>query len=242
MVKKLIFLVLILAACIPQIIAESYYADIDVNVDNAGFVTIEGKTDNPDLAVEDTQKYTSKKGNYWILNISNKDIFSDYVYSVLLPEHSSINYIKSSSSFRIEQNDGNLVVKGFGQNESLSILIQYQVGKSDVSDYSSIILIIVSMMILVIIVFFLFRFIKKSKKSAEPKSKKEEFNIMGLTARQKSIVKVLMQENKPLTQAKIQSLLKLPKASVSRNIHSLELKGIIEKEKIGMSNLIKLKK
>jgi uncharacterized membrane protein len=34
----------------------------------------------------------------------------------------------------------------------------------------------------------------------------------------------------------------MPKASVSRNIRRLELKGLIEKEQIGMSNIIRLKK
>jgi uncharacterized membrane protein len=34
----------------------------------------------------------------------------------------------------------------------------------------------------------------------------------------------------------------MPKAAVSRNVHSLEIKGLIEIEKVGMSNLVRLKK
>lgn len=243
MAKKLVFAILsLLLISIPQIIAENYYADITVQVDDAGFVTIEGKTNNPSLLAEDSQKYTSKTGDYWVLNISNTDIFSDYVYTILLPEQSSINYIRSSSNFRIEQNEGKLAVKGFGQNESIAITVQYQIGKVNVSDFSRIILIIFSLAVLAAALFLVSRFIKKRKKSDDHKTKKEEFNMTGLSSRQKSIVKVILQENKPITQSKIQSLLKLPKASVSRNIHSLELKGIIEKERTGMSNIIKLKK
>ena len=44
-----------------------------------------------------------------------------------------------------------------------------------------------------------------------------------------------------MTQTDIESELKLPKSSVSRNIHTLELKGKIEKEKVGMSNKIQIK-
>jgi uncharacterized membrane protein len=45
-----------------------------------------------------------------------------------------------------------------------------------------------------------------------------------------------------MTQTDIQKELKIPKAAVSRNILGLERKGLIEKEQIGMSNLIRLKK
>jgi len=53
---------------------------------------------------------------------------------------------------------------------------------------------------------------------------------------------LLLKSKIPMTQNDIQRELGIPKASVSRNIRRLELKGLIEKEKIGMSNLIKIKK
>jgi uncharacterized membrane protein len=53
---------------------------------------------------------------------------------------------------------------------------------------------------------------------------------------------ILVENKKPMTQAQIQTELKIPKASVSRNIKSLELKGLIEKESAGISNLIRIKK
>ena len=51
-----------------------------------------------------------------------------------------------------------------------------------------------------------------------------------------------MKENRSMTQTEIQKQLSIPKSAVSRNIGALELKGLIEKETIGMSNLIRLKK
>ena len=55
-------------------------------------------------------------------------------------------------------------------------------------------------------------------------------------------MKLLNESTKPLTQTDIEKELNMPKAAVSRNIHSLEYKGLIEIEKIGMSNFIRVKK
>ena len=110
----------------PSICAQDYYADITIDVDSSGFVTIDGITNYPDLLINDTEIYTLKKQSYWLLNITKEDVFSDFVYVLTLPESSSINYIKTSGFIRIEENQGNLLVKGFGENESFSIIIQYQ--------------------------------------------------------------------------------------------------------------------
>jgi len=69
-----------------------------------------------------------------------------------------------------------------------------------------------------------------------------EYSFKGLSERQKEIVQLLIDTKRPLTQVEIQKELDMPKAAVSRNVHSLEIKGLIEIEKIGMSNLIRLKK
>ena len=67
-------------------------------------------------------------------------------------------------------------------------------------------------------------------------------NLKGLSDRQKNIINLLIEKDRPLSQTIIQKELNIPKSAVSRNISSLELKGLIEKENIGMSNLIRLKK
>ena len=82
----------------PREIAEQYYADVTINVDNSGFVTVDGITNHPDLLINNTELYTSKKQSYWLLNITKEDIFSDFIYSLTLPSGSSINYVKSSGS------------------------------------------------------------------------------------------------------------------------------------------------
>ena len=75
----------------------TYYADIDIQVDNVGIVTITGKTNHPELLVQNSALYTYKKQSYWLLNITYREVFSDFLYTVTLPQGSIINYIKSSS-------------------------------------------------------------------------------------------------------------------------------------------------
>ena len=233
--KKMVKRLLLLLLLIPVASAISYYADISISVDTAGFVTVEGQTNHPTLLIKDSQIYTSKKDSYWLLNITIKEFFSDYVYEVNLPKEASINYIKSSGSFRIENNNGAIVINGYGEDKPLSILVQYQLVKNVTPD-NKVAVIVVLVLAAAAVILFLFNKYKRI-----PKRKETKVSMHGLTARQNQIVKLILEQKKPITQMQIEKTLKLPKASVSRNIHSLELKGIIEKEKVGMSNMIKLR-
>jgi hypothetical protein len=114
-----------------------YYADVTITVDSSGFVTIKGVTNHPDLLVENTESYTSKKQSYWLLNITKDEVFYSFVYALELPIGSSINYVKSAE-FRIETGNGNLIVRGFGENKPFSVLVQYQIQKT--SETSNILL------------------------------------------------------------------------------------------------------
>jgi len=97
---------------------------------------------------------------------------------------------------------------------------------------------------LILLFFIVIIFIEKQKKpvSIEKTEDGQEINLKGLNDRQKKIVKLLIESKRSLTQTEIQRKLDIPKAAVSRNIRGLEIKGLIEKEQIGMSNLIRLKK
>ena len=232
-----------------SVCADEYYADITIDIDDSGFVTIDGITNHPDLLAENTEVYTSKKQSHWLLNITKDGVFSDYIFVLTLPEDSSINYIKSSGSIRIEEELGNLIVKGFGQNESFFITVQYQVKKNlDDKGLMGIDTLLIIVVLIIIIGFFLIIILvsinKRKHLIADEKPTKDgiEHNLSGLSNRQKNIMELLIERNRPLTQTEIQQELKMPKAAVSRNIHSLEIKGLVEIEKIGMSNLIKIKK
>ncbi len=226
---------------------DKYYADVNIEVDSSGFVTIEGFTNHPELLVKNTELYTLKKQSYWLLNITKEEVFSDFVYVLSLPDDSSINYVTASGSFRIETSNDKLLVKGFGENESFSVVVQYQLEKTAESDniLESNLLFIFLIPIIILVVIIVILFFRKSKyikKSQEPSLSVEVYNSKGLNQRQKDIMKLLIERKIALTQTDIQKELKIPKAAVSRNIRGLELRGLIEKEQSGMSNLIRLKK
>lgn len=222
--------------------AEEYYADLVIDVDNSGYVTIDGVTNHPDLLVDNTETYTWKKQSYWLLNITKNENFSDFIYNLNLPRGSSINYIKTSGSIRIEENFGNLLIKGFGQNESLSIIVQYQIKNTSFN----VLMLTLIFLVIVLSLYIIVSKLKPKKKDLLDTNKKTDekidYNFKGLSGRQIKIMKLLIDSEKPLTQRDIQKELDMPKAAVSRNVHSLELKGLIEIEKIGMSNLIRIKK
>ena len=250
-IKKNIFVIILILLLFPIVYAEDYYADVKITIDNSGFVTIDGITNHPDFLISNTELYTSKKQSYWLLNITKEDIFSDFVYTVTLPFGSSINYVKTSGFMRIEEEQGKLTISGFGQNKSFFILVQYQVGKTadtvQTIDFSLFLVIIyISLFIILIVSYFVYKSLWRKKEDkkimTDTNEIKTEFSFKCLSDRQKKIMDLLIQKNRPLSQSIIQTELDIPKAAISRNINSLELKGLIEKEKIGMSNLIRLKK
>jgi uncharacterized membrane protein len=239
-----IFIITISVA--PSLQAVDYYADLTITVDFSGFVSIRGLTNYPNLTIQNTEKYTSKQQSVWTLNITKQEMFSEFVYDLTLPKGSSINYIKSSGSIRIEESLGNLIVRGFGENESLSIIIQYQTEKKEnFLIVENIVYLLLLLAIVIVSIFILILFLKGKKiKGLQPTAdaKKPLGDIKGLNHRQKQIMKLLHERNIPLTQTDIQKELQIPKASISRNVRGLERKGLIEKEQIGISNLIRLKK
>ncbi|MBU2442886.1 MAG: winged helix-turn-helix transcriptional regulator, partial [Nanoarchaeota archaeon] len=57
----------------------------------------------------------------------------------------------------------------------------------------------------------------------------------------REIMRIIEKNKKPITQAALEKILKIPKSSLSRNIDSLVRKDIITKEGKGMSNVLFLK-
>ncbi len=230
----------------PTLQAAEYYADVTITVDPSGFVTITGVTNYANLTIQNTEQYTSKQQSHWLLNITKPEIFSEFLYTLSLPKGSSISYIRTSGAIRIEENLGGLLIRGFGENESLSILIQYQIEKQDESFLlNNIVYLLLLPAILLVALLIIYLYFKEKKTIRTPlatKTPSPQIELKGLNIRQKQIIHLLQEKNVPMTQTDIQKELQIPKASVSRNIHGLERKGLIEKEQIGMSNLIRLKK
>lgn len=127
--KKSLFISIFFIFCFnifPSVSA--YYVNVDITVDESGYVDIEGVTNHPDLIVSDSEQYTSKKKSVWLLNITLDDYFSDFVFTLYLPKGSSIIYVKSSASIRISEDSGRLIINGFGEDmDNFSLIVQYKI-------------------------------------------------------------------------------------------------------------------
>ena len=220
-----------------------YYADVDVDIDATGVAMISGFTNHPELEGS-THAFTSKDGEYWLLNISLPG-FEEYVYSVSLPPHSTLNYVKSKN-VNIATGDGRVVIKGHGSNASFDVIAQYTV---DAKPFNYALWITVGVIAVFILVLFLIGIFGKVRDRKDDKDdlpgvksyKEHQQKVLDtLSERQKEILELL--KHRSMTQKQIEEALNLPKSSVSRNIDSLKAKGLIKKEIKGLSNVISLKK
>jgi uncharacterized membrane protein len=249
---KIITLLIVAISLFQIISSQSYYADLEIEVDKEGFVDISGLTNYGELLVKDSESFVSKENGFWKLEIATEEFFSEYVYQVKLPKYASINYIKSKGNFRIETSGDELTIIGFAENAPLEIIIQYSVLKKNDFDWK-LFLFLAGFILLIFYIEFRFRrksifsyllnsMMNKPEVKKEPRILAEKrYDLRKLTDRQKKIMKFLIARKTPVTQIKICKELGIPKASVSRNIVSLEMKGFILKENIGVSTIIRLK-
>lgn len=224
-----------------QSVAGAYfYADVVIDVKASGVSYISGRTNHPVLQQQSTEAFTSKKNGRWIFNLTlpKEDVFSNYVYEIILPENSAVNYIKSQNRFRIVSRENRIAIIGAGEREPLNVVIQYQL-KSE--NDSSIQPLLWAMLILssIVAVVYLAKKRKKQRKTGDILS--ESYASM-LTERQKDILRILNEFDGPVNQKIICDKLNLPKSSVSRNINSMIRLGLIEKQRVGVSTYIILKK
>lgn len=224
--KKLIVL-LIAFLTIQFCMGQEYYADVVIDVQNNGLVSIDGNTNHPMLTAQDTQDLTSKDGKYWIINISTDDKFSSFIYRLNLPENTELNYLKTPGLSRLEHTPSGLSVIGTGEDTTFFVIAQYSVNyKQENSEISYIVYASIALLaIIALISLFFYR-----KKEPLPK----------LTRRQSTIYKIIEKNKKPITQKEIEIRSGLPKASVSRNIETMYKKRVIKKEVKGISNVISI--
>ncbi|HHQ44845.1 MAG TPA: hypothetical protein ENN13_01755, partial [Candidatus Altiarchaeales archaeon] len=107
--------------------AQTYYADVELTLDDAGVAQITGRTNHPLLSQESSSEFSRKNNGLWLFNMTLDENFSNYVFKVTLPKDASINYVKSPGPIRIEGVGSKIMVAGYGQGRRLEILLQYAV-------------------------------------------------------------------------------------------------------------------
>jgi biotin operon repressor len=238
------------------IYSSDYYGNFNIIVTDTGTIFFDSKTNYPLLNINESDDFTLKKAKFWVLNITINDTFSDYIYYINFPKGTSINYIKTKSLSRIESTDNGITIIGTGKNQNFEVLIQYSFNeqKSINQKYLfyitlfAIIIVLLSFIFALIInkYFFQNKINIKNKQSLDSQLKQENYEEIIfkkkiiLTQRQQLIVDLLKKED--LSQTEIMNKLNLVKSSVSRNIDSLEKKGIVIKKQKGIINIISLNK
>ncbi|PIN82036.1 hypothetical protein COV11_00030 [Candidatus Woesearchaeota archaeon CG10_big_fil_rev_8_21_14_0_10_30_7] len=230
--NKKISLIWIILLMFTSVQAELYYAESTIEVFDNGGVQISGMSNHPLLQERTTQELTSKKGNYWLLNLTIEGIFSDYLFEIRFPEGANINYMKIPNILSITNDAGKVVITSTGSNTKASVLAQYSINKTEQT--RNWMFTILGIIILAGGVLFI---IKK-----HVKIQKYNYNAAALTDRQKQILNLVIKNKGSIIQSALQKELNIPKASLSRNIETLIRKKILVKEQKGMTNVLLLKK
>jgi hypothetical protein len=240
-----------------------YYANIEIFVDESGRTTIDGLSnlDSLDL-IDNSFEYTSKKGSLWTLNITTKESLDNFIYELNLPKNSEINYIKTTPTFRIVNEDGGVQIIGTGEDKPLTIIVQYKFNKTTNFITDNISLLILIGLFLSIILFLRisgFKFMRNnntstpvetttsnnsigtSKEISDTYIENEAYDYNILSVRQKDIIDILKDKGK-ISQKELELMMDIPKSSVSRNVRTLEIKNIIKKESVGKINYLSLNK
>jgi uncharacterized membrane protein len=227
----------------------TYYANLEIDISENGLVEIDGITNFEKFKNLQTQNFTSKKKEFWILNISTQEMFEDYIFTLNLPKGTKINYIKTTKKLRIEDNEDKISLIGTGENQKLNILVQYKI-QNEKTNQNYIFWVVLGFVF--IIGFYLSYFLKFSNRKNNLRNKNKNLNDLNkevksidysklkLNERQKQIINII-KTRKETTQKQIIEIMKIPKSSVSRNVQSLISKGIIKSRKTGISIYLSLK-
>jgi uncharacterized membrane protein len=240
--KVILLIILLLSASIVN--AEDYYADVTFDISSDGSVKISGLTNHPYLQNTTTQDLTTKIRENWAIDINLPETFSEFVYTIKFPEGSEVGELNLPSTYRTTTEGNRIVLIGTGDNTKFVIKANYKINTPQQPIYFTFIIVLI-LAIIIVIVGAIIHTQNKKKNEAQPVQNIEtqtSYNKDALTDRQGQIMEYLEKNNGKATQAELQKITNLPKASLSRNLDSLEAKGIIGKERKGMTMLVFLVK
>ncbi|VVB74401.1 Uncharacterised protein [uncultured archaeon] len=245
--KKIIILFAALALLLSMAYAEGYYADTVFDVASDGSVAISGATNHADLNAQLTEKLTAKKDGIWTITINPTGEFSEYVYEIILPAGAQLIDVNTPNGSRIDAESARIKIIGTGEQTTYFVSARYITRAQPKEE--NLMFVLIGLMLLVIILIGIWGAgeLRKRKKCESGATKitpseKPKYNKEALTEIQLQIVEYLENGKGSATQAELQKKFELPKASLSRNLEGLERKGIIAKERKGMTMLVMLKK
>lgn len=218
-------------------VSSAYYADVDIVLRNNGNVYIEGISNHPMLKNGVYSDLLFKKNDFWIFNLTLEGKFDQFVYDLTFPRDSVINYLNIPNNLGFTQKSEGITVFGYDSGNSVSLIAQYSFeGKDSFFGFSWYFYLI--LFILIVFLIFYLRKVKSHKKYKLDLN----FDFDTLNPRQKDIMNLILENKGKIKQSDLQKKIDFPKSSLSRNINSLERKGLIKKISDGKSNLILINK
>lgn len=166
---------------------------------------------------------TETVGGVTTLDIEINESFSDYLYTVHLPDGAQLINVESAASTRILSGDS-LRIRGVAEDKPFQVTASYTVDESSNPPY-----LLIGFLIAVIGVGVSLWVLRDDW---EPPRDVSE--------RQRAILVFLHDNGGEATQATIADELAYPKSSTSRNLDSLERKGYVERVNEGNSNTVVL--
>ncbi len=237
--------ILILLILIPFTYSLEYYLDEEITLKDNGDSEIKGTT-NVDFLTEIhpindniegiTPELTTKEGKYWLFLYDSKENLSASFIKISLPKGAVINHIKSQLSVNIATDNDVITATFFGDNEPVTIQIQYSLSNKEILDISLLHWLIFISLIAVVAIAVVYL----SKNKVRIDTKKLYTIKSTLNETQIKIIDTLLEKKGQASQTAIQYMTGIPKASLSRNIELLAQKEIIQKFYNGTSNHIKL--
>ena len=100
-----------------------------------------------------------------------------------------------------------------------------------------------SIVIIILIIGFVIMFTKPKEKIIikKIKEKKKKLDLEGLDKDEKSVIDLLLKENKAVFQADLMEKLEIGKVKTTRLLDKLEAKQLIERKRRGMNNIVVLR-
>ena len=253
--RLLYFSFLLFFVCIFQVSAQPYYAQLEIYVNNDGLTTIIGDTNIEHLMnISDSADFTKKEGSDWTFFLSSNDVKLDfYSIKIFFPDNFKLLDISTDAQeYFISSDIAYLSTLHIGENEVVDIEIDYEINREEFSLTPFMVILNSFFGIILLVILFGFLYKKYSRKKILIVDEKEHnelqeeeevlvnsFDISIFPKRQRKILEILLIE-KRITQKDLEKKLKIPKSSLSRNLRRLEIKKLIRKESLGITNYIEL--
>ena len=205
-----------------NVFSQGYFGDFNFEIKDDNSINSELNTNNDKLNSKNFENFITQDEKNFIFNFTHNEFFSVFIYTIIFPQDTKINYMDLGENFNIEIVDNKIVISGFLEEVKPKIYIEYEHESS--STFKNYFMLFSLIIFILCVLSSLYYYIKIKK----IKNNRDHF-----PKRQQDILEILDKNNGKISQDDLNKIMLIPKSSISRNIHSLEQKSIIKIERFG---------